>query len=131
MRCREIRLITQRECDLTATGFSMSLDSLVSVTGDGVWARPGGSRMRPCQEQHGDICPFDQARAAASPCEPLHYVDQLLVGCACWIAKFSDRMRVGEIAQPNEFADPLPPVQLQLGPPVGEQDARNSPSSNR
>jgi class 3 adenylate cyclase len=28
-------------------------------------------------------------------------------------------MRVGEIAQPDQLADSLPPVQLQLGPPVG------------
>ena len=39
------------------------------------------------------------------------------------IAEIIDRMRVGETAQAGELADALPPVQLQLGRPVGEQDA--------
>src|SRR5215831_6597139 len=37
------------------------------------------------------------------------------------IAEFIDRVRIGQLAQADELADPLSPVQLQLGGPVGEQ----------
>jgi hypothetical protein len=47
----------------------------------------------------------------------------LVVRCASRIAEFVGRVRVGKLAPADELADPLPPVELQLGRPVGEQDA--------
>ena len=51
----------------------------------------------------GALVHLIQARAVGSLCEPAHNVDQLVMGGAGRIAEFSDRVRVGEIAQPNEF----------------------------
>jgi hypothetical protein len=47
------------------------------------------------------------------------------------IAEFVDRVGVGEIAQANQLANSLPPVQLQLGRPVGEPSTSVSPSPQR
>ena len=55
--------------------------------------------------------------------EPAHNVDQLGVRDVGRIAEFIDRVRIRKPAQADELADPLSPVQLQLGPPVGEEEA--------
>src|SRR5215472_10441538 len=54
--------------------------------------------------------------------EPPHDVDQLVVGIAGRIAEVCERMRIGQLAQANEFADALPPVQLEFGSAMSEQD---------
>lgn len=56
-------------------------------------------------------------------CEPAHNVDQLVVRGTGRIAKFRDRMGIGKFAQVDELADPLAPVELELGRTVGEQNA--------
>jgi hypothetical protein len=55
--------------------------------------------------------------------EPAHNVDRLGVRDVGRIAEFIDRVRIRKPAQADELADPLSPVQLQLGPPVGEEEA--------
>ena len=55
--------------------------------------------------------------------EPAHNVDQLGVRDVGRIAEFVDRVRIRKPAQADELADPLSPVQVQLGPPVGEEEA--------
>jgi hypothetical protein len=56
-------------------------------------------------------------------CEPAHRVDQLVVRGAGRIAKFRDGMGIGKFAQVDQLADPLSPVELQLGRTVGEENA--------
>src|SRR5215469_975339 len=55
--------------------------------------------------------------------EPAQNIDQLAVRIVGRIAEFVHRMSVGQLAQTDEFIDLLSPVQLQLGRPVGEQNA--------
>src|SRR5215471_12169036 len=55
--------------------------------------------------------------------EPAHDIDQLTVGIAGGIAEFGNRVRLGKLAEAGELADALPPAELQLGWPMGEQDA--------
>jgi hypothetical protein len=43
-------------------------------------------------------------------CEPVHDVDQLNVRGAVRIAKFIDRVGVGQLTQLDKLKDPLPPV---------------------
>src|SRR6516225_367303 len=64
-----------------------------------------------------------ERRVSASPREPPHDIDQLVVSGAGRIAELIDRVRISQTAQAEEFANALPSVQLQLGWPTGEQDA--------
>lgn len=63
--------------------------------------------------------------------EPPHDVDQLVVLIAGRIAEFADRMGIGKFAQVDQLADPLAPVELQLGRTVGEKTRPGSPSPKR
>src|SRR5712691_11077128 len=54
--------------------------------------------------------------------EPAHDLDQLGVCGALWITKFVHRVRVGKLAEPDQFADSLPAVQRQLRRTAGEQE---------
>src|ERR1700747_1937192 len=54
--------------------------------------------------------------------EAAHDLDQLAVCGALRITKFADRVRVGKLAEPDQFAYPLPAVQWQFRRPAGEQE---------
>ena len=43
--------------------------------------------------------------------EPAHDIDQLAVGRAGGIPEFVERMGIGEMAEPDQLADALPPVE--------------------
>ena len=54
--------------------------------------------------------------------EPAHDVDQLSVRVGGWIVEFGFRVGIGELAEVDKLADPLSPVQLQLGRSIGEEN---------
>ena len=61
----------------------------------------------------------------ASARQPVHDLNQLAMRGAGRVAELVDGMLVRQPAQPQQFADPLSPVQLQLGWPAGEQEPRD------
>src|SRR5271166_488929 len=56
-------------------------------------------------------CPMRRPRASGSPGEPLHDFDHLTVRRIGRIAEFIGRVRVGEVAQADQLADSLSPIQ--------------------
>ena len=52
----------------------------------------------------------DRPRRPRFACKPAHDINQLGVRGAGRIAEFVDRVRIGELAKPDELKNPLPPV---------------------
>ena len=64
----------------------------------------------------------DRRLRSRFPREPAHDIDQLAVSSAGGVAELIEPVRIGQMAQVNKLADPLSPVQLQLGRPVGQKN---------
>src|SRR5215472_15274238 len=71
----------------------------------------------------GRLSTIDRGVRPRLKSKPPQNIDQLDVRGGGRIAKFVHRVSVGQFAQTDEFVDLLPPVQLERGRPVGEQNA--------
>ncbi|MBV8096617.1 MAG: bifunctional DNA primase/polymerase [Acetobacteraceae bacterium] len=63
--------------------------------------------------------------------EPAHDIDQLSMRRAGRIMEFVDRVGIGELAQPDELEDPLPPVNDSSEGRLVNRRCQSSPSPNR
>jgi hypothetical protein len=85
--------------------------------------RPGaGDRSSPLAPAL--LAPLSDRRLRSRfPHEPAHDIDQLAVSSAGGVAELIEQVRIGQMAQVNELADPLSSVKLQLGRPVSQKNA--------